>query len=406
MFRIRYPFRIGRHPSKQLFYFHFSGTIPWNVSGFNVVAATLKTNQRFLMDNSKVQENLYLESGDNLSVKIQNSSESLFRAEGPSQSAIYTGSAVMFIALVAGLFGNVLVMSVIIKKKDLSNICNIFIISLCINDLINICLNNSLVLTSYVLERWPLGMLWCELSTLLTVILTGSSLWHTGLIAIHRLIVVVFNRFYKTISKKGYTAFLLVFCRVIPLLFLCQPSLGHMAEYEPKLLRCAVKRNYGPFNLLVGVFLMMFPSIIVIVCYVFIFIKVHQSSPSIRVQRQKDWLKREIRITKMFGVVFLLIMIGYIPYGIVRAVDKSFLLDADVYVSITVFFAVANCCNPIVYGVMDRNIKNSCLEGFGCWKGEERAPEYHNKGTMTIPDLPPRQLVSANDSPHTHLNML
>ena len=358
-----------------------------------------------MMATSLPRDNINLDTVNNTLLKLQNSNESIVLAEGPSQSAIYAGSAVMFIALIAGLFGNGLVMSAIIKKNELSNICNIFIISLCINDLINICLNNSLVLTSYVLETWPSGMLWCELSTLLTVILTGSSLWHTGLIAIHRLIVVVFNRFYKTISKKGYTAFLLVFCRVIPLLFLCQPSLGHMAEYEPKLLRCAVKRNYGPFNLLVGVFLMIVPSIIVIICYVFIFIKVHQSSPSIRAQRQKDWLKREIRITKMFGVVFLLIMIGYIPYGIVRAVDKSFQLDADVYVSITVFFAVANCCNPIVYGVMDRNIKSTCLEVFGCSK-EERAPEYHNKGTMTNLDVQGRQLVSGNECIHTQNNML
>ena len=85
----------------------------------------------------------------------------------------------------------------------------------------------------------------------------------------------------------------------------------------------------------------------------------------------------------MFGMVFLLIMIGYIPYGIVRAVDKRLLLDADVYVSITVFFAVANCCNPVVYGVMDRNIRKSCFEALRCSKAEQDSPEYHNKETMT-----------------------
>ena len=344
---------------------------------------------------------------NNVSVQvIYNSSDDFVGNDGPSKDAIYIGSAVMLVSLVGGLFGNILVMTAIIRKRDLSNICNIFIISLCINDLLNICMNNILVLTSYILERWPTGMLWCELSTLLTVILTGSSLWHTGLIAIHRLIVVVFNSFYKKISKRGYIVFLLVFCRAIPLLFLCQPSLGHMAEYEPKLLRCAVKRNYGPFNLLVSVFLMMFPSLIVIVCYVFIFVKVHQSSQTLRVKRQKEWLKREIRITKMFGVVFLLIMIGYIPYGIVRAVDKTFLLDADIYVSITVFFAVANCCNPVVYGVMDRNIKNSCLEVFHCCRLSRESPEYQNKGTMTNPDIAARDLVAINTSFRTSGNVL
>lgn len=302
----------------------------------------------------------------------------------PSPYAMYTGACIMLIALLLGLFGNILVMVVILKRQDITNIIHIFVVSLCINDILNLSLNNSLVTVSYLIGRWPTGMLGCELSTHFTVILMGSSLWHTGLIAIHRLVVVVFNNFYKKISKKGYTIFLLVFCRVVPLLFLCQPSLGHMSHYEPKLLRCVVKKNYGPFTLLVSVFLMMIPSIILIICYIAIFIKVHQSSQAFRAFRQKEWLKREIQITKMFGMVFLLIMIGYIPYGIVRAIDKGLSLDADFYVAITVFFAVANCFNPVIYGIMDRQIRKACFEALHLSVGSDNSsPTFHNKETMT-----------------------
>ncbi|XP_060083806.1 melatonin receptor type 1A-like [Ylistrum balloti] len=281
---------------------------------------------------------------------------------GPSQTALHIGGIIMLLALLSGLFGNFLVMIIIFTKRDLSNIINIFIISLCINDIINLGLNNNMVLLSYFLGKFPTGMLGCELATHFSVLLMGSSLWHTGLIAIHRLIVVVFNNFYKIISKKAYTIFVLVFARVVPLLFLCQPSLGNMAYYEPKLLRCIVKKNYGPFTLLVSVFLMMLPSVILIVCYIAIFIKVHQSSRASRVSRQREWLKREIKITKMFGMVFLLILIGYLPYGIVRAMDKRLEWHADFYVAITVFFAIANSSNPIVYGIMDKQIRQQCLQ--------------------------------------------
>jgi len=194
------------------------------------------------------------------------------------------------------------------------------------------------VTSSYLLGKWPTGQLGCELSTHFTVLLMGSSLWHTALIAIHRLVVVVFNNFYKKLSKKRYTIFLLVFCRVIPLLFLCQSSLDHMAYYEPKLIRCIVKKNYGPFTLLVSLFLMMIPSCILIICYIAIFIKVHRSSQVITAYQQKAWLKREIQITKMFGIVFVLIMVGYIPYVIVRTIVKTLSYNADFYVAITVFF--------------------------------------------------------------------
>lgn len=299
----------------------------------------------------------------NISVYVNNAnlSNGTLDVHGPSQTAIYIGGFIMSVALILGLFGNFLVMIAIFLKRDLSNIINIFIISLCINDIVNLGFNNSLVLLSYFLQRFPSGMLGCELATHFSVLLMGMSLWHTGLIAIHRLIVVVFNNFYKKISKKAYKIFVLVFARVVPLLFLIQPSLGHMAYYEPKLLRCIVKKDYGPFTLLVSVFLMMLPSLILIICYIAIFFKVHESSKAFRVSRQREWLKREVQITKMFGMVFLLIMIGYLPYGIVRAIDKQLLLSEDFYVAITVFFAVANCGNPLVYGIMDRQIRTACF---------------------------------------------
>ncbi|CAC5418533.1 unnamed protein product [Mytilus coruscus] len=284
---------------------------------------------------------------------------------GPSDTALYIGGIIMLIALLCGLFGNFLVMIVCFTKRDLSNIINIFIISLCINDIINLGFNNSLVLLSYFLGTFPADMLVCELLQHLTVLLMGSSLWHTGLIAIHRLIVVVFNTFYKKISKKAYTIFVLIFARVVPLLFIMQPSLGSMAYYEPKLIRCVVKKDFGPFTLLVSVFLMMLPSVILILCYIAIFIKVHQSSRAFRGSRQREWLKREIKITKMFGMIFLLILVGYLPYGITRAIDKKLQWNGDFYVAITVFFAVANSSNPIVYGIMDKQIRSACFQILG-----------------------------------------
>ncbi|KAH3853493.1 melatonin receptor type 1A-A-like [Dreissena polymorpha] len=321
-------------------------------------------------------------------MSLNMSNSTLVTSAGPSRTSMYIGAGIMLVTLVLGIVGNILIMIVISLRKDLTNIIHTFVVSLCINEIINLSLNNTLVTSSYITGRWPTGMLGCEMSTHFTVLLMGSSLWHTALIAIHRLIVVVFNNFYKKISKKGYTIFVLVFCRVVPLLFLCQPSLGHMAYYEPKLIRCIVKKNYGPFTLLVSIFLMMIPSLILIVCYIAIFIKVHQSSQAFRAHRHKEWLKREIQITKMFGIVFLLIMVGYIPYGIVRAIDKTLSYDSDFYVFITVFFAVANCFNPVVYGVMDRQIRSACLEVFR-WRrlvidDTQASPEFLHKETMTI----------------------
>ncbi|XP_041353621.1 visual pigment-like receptor peropsin [Gigantopelta aegis] len=315
----------------------------------------------------------------NMSELHDNLTNSSNERAGPSATALHVGATVMLFALMWGVFANVLTMIVILTERDLKNITNIFIVSLCINDILNLGINNLLVLVSYFMMTWATGSVVCEMVTHLSVLLMGSSLWHTGLVAIHRLIVVVFNPFYKKISKNAYTVFVLVFARVVPLLFLIQPSLGYMSQYEPKLLRCIIKKGFGLYTMFVSVALMMLPSLILIVCYIAIFVKVHHSSSAFRTSRKREWLRREIQITKMFGMVFLLIIIGYLPYGIVRSIDKGLNFSADFYVAITVFFAVANSCNPIIYGVMDRKIRRACFRALGL---EERCLTAEEKSKM------------------------
>jgi hypothetical protein len=55
----------------------------------------------------------------------------------------------MLIALLWGVFANTLTAVVILTQKDLKNITNYFIVSLCINDIINLSVNNLLVLVRF-----------------------------------------------------------------------------------------------------------------------------------------------------------------------------------------------------------------------------------------------------------------
>lgn len=283
----------------------------------------------------------------------------------PSALALHIGAIVMLIALLWGLFGNILTSFVILTNRDLKSTTNVFIVSLCINDILNLSINNMIVLVSYFMMKWTMGLAICEMVMHFTVLLMGSSLWHTALISIHRLIVVCFNSFYKKISKKAYTIFVLSFARIVPLLFMINPHLGKMSQFQPKLIRCLARKEFSLYTMLVSVTLQMLPSIILIACYIAIFIKVFRSSSAIRATRKREWLRREIQVTKMFGMVFLLIILGYLPYGIVRFIDRKLELSADFYVGISVVYAVANSCNPIIYGVMDRKIRRYCFRTLG-----------------------------------------
>ncbi|KAH9523054.1 hypothetical protein Btru_065623 [Bulinus truncatus] len=358
-------------------------------------------NQVHIYGHDMTNYSINLSANSNIAGDDRNANDGSSSNELPSATALHIGAIVMLIALLWGLFGNILTSFVILTNRDLKNTTNVFIVSLCINDILNLGINNMIVLISYFMMEWRMGLEICEMVMHFTVLLMGSSLWHTGLISIHRLIVVCFNNFYKKISKKAYTIFVLSFARIVPLLFMITPHLGNMSQFTPKLIRCIARKEFLLYTMLVSVTLQMLPSIILIVCYIAIFVKVFRSSSAIRATRKREWLRREIQVTKMFGMVFLLIILGYLPYGIVRFIDRKLELSADFYVGISVVYAVANSCNPIIYGVMDRKIRRYCFRALGL---EETCMRKNN---VTSPYLVPnggsRHLVTEDEEHPTEV---
>lgn len=144
----------------------------------------------------------------------------IFLVFGFLRMVLYIGGIVMFVVLLWGLFVNIFILFVVFIRRDLNNIINIFIISFCINDIINFGFNNNFVMFLYFMGEFFIGMLGCEFVMFFIVLFMGLLFWYIGLIVIYCLIVVVFNNFYKKILKRVYICFVLVFVRVIFLFFL------------------------------------------------------------------------------------------------------------------------------------------------------------------------------------------
>lgn len=96
-------------------------------------------------------------------------------------------SCVMIVSLLVGAVGTTwLIAALIISKDLLQNVVNLCILSLSINDLLNLFINQLLVTGSYVAHRWPFGEFLCHFMPECNMFLVSSSLWHHALIAIHR----------------------------------------------------------------------------------------------------------------------------------------------------------------------------------------------------------------------------
>lgn len=193
----------------------------------------------------------------------------------------------------------------------------------------------------------------------------GCLLWHHCLIAIHRLIVVVYPNLLRRMSIKTYVIVSLVITRVLPILC-CIPSfLTDAIAYSPQVLRCSIRNKLQIYiNITI---LILLPNVIIIFCFLGIFFHVFHAThtagrmTTTHTVSTSHTLRREIRITKMFAVLFTLFFLGYHPYGFVRAYDKRRQLHPDIYVLLTLLYCISICASPLVYGIMNNQLRHECM---------------------------------------------
>ncbi len=188
-------------------------------------------------------------------------------------------------------FGSLIIIVIVHKKELRNNLVNIFIVSLQLNDIFNICFNQFLVGLSYVYIEWYTNEILCELFVYSSIICTGSLLWHHALIGIHRYLVVVKNQTnsFMKMSPKTYGFLSLVLARLIPVL-VALPAIIYRNKtvYVNKTLRCMLGNNSGTENKIIFLFNIILPCLIELICFIRIFSRVHQVSRKTNRKKAKN----------------------------------------------------------------------------------------------------------------------
>jgi len=204
-----------------------------------------------------------------------------------------------------------------------------------------------------------------------------------------------------SMSPKTYGLISLLLARLIPVLVALPAILyRNKTTYVSKTLRCMLGKNSGTENKIIFLFNIILPCLIVLICFICIFSKVRQVSRKMNAKkkvkninsmdsksnillvdltdnsqkkliigksdRQSNTYKREVKITKMFGIIFTVFLFGYLPYGFIRSFDKNNSLNADVYILLTIMFIVSISVSPVIYGLMNTQIKIQCFHILKC----------------------------------------
>lgn len=87
--------------------------------------------------------------------------------------------------------------------------------------------------------------------------------------------------------------------------------------------------------------------------------RIHRQTSTTNKQIRKE-MRREIQLSRMFGTIFLVFLFGFLPYGIIRGSDKDNSLHPDVYVALSIIFIISIGISPLIYGLMNNQIRTQC----------------------------------------------
>ena len=99
--------------------------------------------------------------------------------------------------VLVGIFGNALVIIVVITNAQMRSTTNMLILNLAVADLLFITLCVPFTATDYALNYWPFGLLWCQTVQYLIYATSYVSIYTLILMSIDRFMAVVFPVIFK-----------------------------------------------------------------------------------------------------------------------------------------------------------------------------------------------------------------
>lgn len=256
--------------------------------------------------------------------------------------------------------GNVLVMVALYGNPRLRRPSNLYIGSLAVSDIILSSIAMPFTCISAIAGRWIFGEAICWLQASLATMLGTTSLSTMALIAVNRLLKVVYpNTHRRFVSVKTIFFSIVVawcFTGAIPLSFYVT---GVRNVFHPGHVVCLFDFSTASYALIasIAVFDAFMPYQIIFICY----FKVWRFVRSHRFQMNTSHVNvEEVKLNRLLAVIVISFTICFTPFLVVILIEsfrRQFSLPRQVFFFSTVMVGTASCVNPVIYGVLNREFR-------------------------------------------------
>ena len=283
--------------------------------------------------------------------------------------AIAYGLTMIFLSLMT-LFGNGLVVLAFVKFKRLRTIPNYFIVSLATADTLVPILREIYVTIAAFLRAWPFGEAWCYGSATCSYILCACSIAHLMCISIERMVCIRYPFYYnvRATPTKALVVILILWCIAVLIGTFPHFGLGDI-EFSAQIMECEVnwktiQRDKILVSLLVVCFFVL-PLTIMIVSYGLIFSVARNQVRRISVLQagivSMGRIQREIKAVKTISVIVGVFFVMWMPYfltSVSRVIADENIPPDLLRLSLVLGYGNSGC-NPIIYTLMNRKLRNA-----------------------------------------------
>ncbi|KAK0043429.1 allatostatin-A receptor [Biomphalaria pfeifferi] len=291
---------------------------------------------------------------------------------------------------VLGLFGNSLVILVVLCDKHMRNTTNILILSLAVADLLFILFCVPFTAAGYALPVWPFGDIGCKVAQYAMYVCAYASVYTLVLMSLDRYLAVVHAIRSMTLRSERNTwiailiMWIIILCGNTPILLQYgEHHYDHDGQNRSACINVADLAEGNHNKAFFGTFLFfgyVIPLGITVVMYGLMLKRLlygvvpgggNQSAESIRAKK---------RVTRMVVIVVVIFAICWLPVQVI--LFYRYILEyvmSEIFVGIMMaancLAYMNSCVNPILYAFLSENFRRS-FRKFLCCTESSRRMEY------------------------------
>lgn len=281
------------------------------------------------------------------------------------------------IIVLVGLFGNTLVVIVIIANKQMRSTTNYLIFSLAMADLLFIVFCVPFTASDYILASWPFGSIWCQTVQYLTYVTAYASVYTLLLLSFDRFLAVVHPIAAMTIRTEANALYAICCCWVLILtscipLYLCHGI--KKQNYDGKVyIHCGfLDEDYNHMAFHIGFITTMYfvPLAVIVVLYLMILNRLwYGVVPG--GSRSAESVRGKKRVTRMVVIVVVTFIVCWFPIQLVLLLKSLGLyqmttLKIIMQIAAQVLAYINSCVNPILYAFLSDPFRKAFRKVISC----------------------------------------